>query len=157
MNISLPQFTFLIGPAESFLAELVAAEPTAQVTQLDDMLVDACESLGIGAMILEVEQAARLLKPDFLGQAQLRDYKLYTPDAQVIFHHVRTRADVGPFYTEFGPRSCLIIRLGALLPDHEPGTHTAHTIWLPPMEAALQMKHLERELTKQIAPIEEAP
>lgn len=155
MNLPLPRFTFLIGPVGNFLQALSEAEPCALVTDFNELLRDACHDIDITGREKDFEEAIRLIKPDFLGSVHLRDYKIYAPDGQVIFHGLRTTADVTPFAIEFGHRSCLIIQLGALLPQHN--ASAVQTIWLPPMEAQLQLTHLERELLKQLAPIEEEP
>lgn len=156
MNIPLPRFTFLMGPSGSFLAELVKTEPTAEVEDFTEVLKDAATILGIPGREAELEEAARKILPDFLGRAELGHYQTFVGEHQMIYHGVRDRRDVIVFAQEFGPRTCLILRLGALLPDG-PDVNPLQTVWLPPMEASLQLKHLERELTKQLAPIEEKP
>lgn len=153
MNIPLPRFTFIMGPTGLFLDTLAKSEPTAEILNMTETIEEMCDELGIKGRELELEQAIRLIKPDFLGHVYLSMYRRFSDECQMIFTGVRTRADVVPFAAEYGPRTCLIIRLGELLPN---GTdaNPVHTIWLPPMEAQLQMKHLEAELTKQLAPIE---
>jgi hypothetical protein len=159
MNIPLPRFTFLMGPIGEFLAELERSEPTAATENFKEVLSDACVVLGIDGKEAELEEAVRLIQPDFLGRTELAHYKAFADECQMIFHGVRTSADVLPFVQEFGPQSCLIIKLGALLPSEYRGrdSPSVHTVWLPPMEASLQLKHLEAELTRQLAPIEEKP
>lgn len=154
MNIPLPRFTFLMGPSGSFLEELKKTEPTAEVEDFGEVLKDAATILGISGAEEALEAAARKIQADFLGRAELGHYMTFVGEHQMIYHGVRDRRDVTVFGQEYGPRSCLIIRLGALLPDG-PDQNPVQTVWLPPMEASLQLKHLERELMKQIAPTEE--
>ena len=157
MNIPLPRFTFLMGPSKSFLEELQKSEPCAQVIDFMDPISQTCKDLGVEGLEIEVEAMIRTQKPDFLGQLHLRDYRLFASELQMIYHGVRTRADVYPFATEYGLRSCVVLRLGELLPHglERTDVHPILTIWLPPMEATLQLRHLEGELTRQLAPIEQ--
>jgi len=155
MNLPLPRFTFVFGPGSDFLAALVTSEPCAMVIDVQESLQALSESLCLGSgRASEMDTYIRALSASYLGNILLRDYQSHFSESQIIFAHMKTTTDMGPFVREYGARNCLAIRLGELMATDTNSPWGVKSVWLPPMETSLRIKHLEAELMKDVAPIE---